>query len=109
MSSWFKRLKSRYPNVHVSWAYRGADDQDRFFKEGKSQLRYPLSAHNATLYGKPCSRALDLFQIDEDGVARFSEPFYAKVNDENEAAQEPITWGGTWKSLGDKDHFERKA
>ena len=107
LSSWFKNLKKRYANAHVSWAYRNAVDQAQFFREGKTHCQYPASAHNKTKADQtPCSMALDLFQEDEDGVARFSPIWYAKINAENEADKEPISWGGKFKNLGDADHFQ---
>jgi hypothetical protein len=110
LKGWFRSLKSRYPNVHVSWAYRGQADQEEFFKEGKTRAHYPHSAHNKTdEAGKPCSLALDLFQIDEDGVARFSPLFYAKIADESEKDGALILWGGTFKNIGDRDHFQYKG
>jgi hypothetical protein len=93
MADWFRRIKKQFENVHISWAYRGAEDQERFFKEGKTRCRFPKSAHNYAINGKPCSLALDLFLIDEDGSARFPPLFYAKVNEINQQNKEPIRWG----------------
>lgn len=110
LASWFRAVKARYTNVHVSWSWRGEADQEAFFKEGKTHAHFPHSAHNKMdASGKPCSLALDLFQIDEDGIARFSPLFYAKIADESEKTNEPILWGGTFKNIGDKDHFQLKV
>lgn len=106
LGPWFRELKKRYPNAHISWGWRGHDDQERFFLEGKTKLHFPNSPHNLVRDGKPCSMALDLFLINEDGEATFPPLWYAKVNLENEAARLPILWGGKWKTLGDGDHFE---
>lgn len=107
LAAWFGRVKKRYPNVHISWAWRGAEDQEKFFKEGKTRCHFPNSKHNKTKPdGTPCSMALDLFLWDEDGVARFPPLWYARLNAENEADREPIKWGGEFKSIGDGDHFE---
>jgi hypothetical protein len=109
LGQWFRRVKDRYPSVHVSWAWRGQADQDRFHKEGTG-VAWPKSKHNAMKDEKPCSLALDLFEIDDNGAARFSPMFYAKLHDENTQAGEPIVWGGTFKSRrGDLDHFEMKG
>jgi hypothetical protein len=104
--AWFQRVKARHINAHVSWAYRGPEDQEKAFKEGKTKLHYPDSKHNNMFNGKPCSLALDLFILDEDGVARFPGLWYAKLNVENEANKEPIFWGGRFKSFGDLDHWQ---
>lgn len=107
LAAWFGRVKTKYTNVHVSWSYRGATDQEQMFLDSKTHLHYPDSAHNKTGPDlKPCSRALDLFLIDDDGVARFPPLWYAKLDSENQADQEHLLWGGSWKHLGDFDHFE---
>ena len=110
LAQWFWALKKRYKNAHVSWAYRNEDKQKLFFNEGKSRVLYPNSKHNKVdAKGNPCSLALDLFQIDEDGLARFPNPWYAKIHAENEANREPIVWGGSWEKFPDLNHFELKA
>jgi len=106
LQGWFKRIKQKYPSVHVSWAFRDQINQEEAFKEGKSKLHFPLSAHNHTEKTRPYSLAIDIFQIDADGMARFSPLFCAKVNADNEEANEPLLWGGKWKKLGDMDHFQ---
>lgn len=104
--AWFWKVKARHPNVHVSCAFRSQDAQNQAVSDGKSQLAWPKSAHNhVNTEGLPESRALDLFQIDEDGVARWSPIFMAKLNSECEADKEPLLWGGHYKSLGDSCHF----
>lgn len=104
MANWYRIKKKKYPNLHVSWGFRGRSEQERAFNDGKTKLHYPDSAHN-----KIPSLAIDLFQIDEDGVARWSQVFFMKLNAENEADQFPIKWGGNWKSLGDADHFQYES
>lgn len=106
MVDWFKRVKLRYPNVHVSWAYRGQADQEKAFADKRTKVHFPNSPHNHSQDGKPCALALDLFLIDEDGIARFPGMFYAKLNAENEQNKEPIFWGGRFKNFGDLDHFQ---
>lgn len=107
LASWFRRVKSKYINVHISWAWRGEADQNAFKSGGKSELGWPHSPHNHTTpLGKPYSLALDLFQEDEDGAARWSPAFFFKLNSENEADKEPLKWGGKWKSIGDSCHFQ---
>jgi len=106
MQEWFARKKLRYVNMHVSWAWRGQVEQDLFFSEGKSRARYPNSPHNHRFNQLPCSLALDIFQIDEDGMARFSPRFYALLWEECQRDIEPIIWGGTFKSIGDAGHYQ---
>lgn len=109
LRDWFHRVKKKYLNVHVSCSFRGEEDQEKAVLEHKSKLHFPNSAHNRLDdNSQPCSRALDIFQIDEDGVARFSYPFYKKLAQECEQDQDQdqIKWGGNWKTLGDSDHFQ---
>lgn len=106
LQDWFRaHIKPQYPNTHVSWSFRGQEDQNAFYRDGKTKLIWPNSAHNHMENGAPLSLALDLFQIDEDGVARWAPLFFAKLNAYNEAQGLKIFWGGRWKTLGDGDHF----
>lgn len=108
IAAWFRNVKTRFINAHISWAYRNAHDQNEFFRLKKTLVQYPNSKHNRTLNGLPCSAALDLFLLDEDGNDRYPPMFYAKVNSDNEREKLPIRWGGTFKSIGDATHFELK-
>lgn len=105
LAEWYRGVKARHPDAHISWAFRGKADQNRFFADGASKAPWPLSKHNHEKDGKPCSLALDLFQI-RDGRAIFDPVFGAKVNAENQAAGLKLVWGGTFKRLGDAGHFE---
>lgn len=106
LTKWFHDLKSRHPDVHISWSYRDEASQNKAVSEGASKLPFPLSAHNHTVQGEPLSLALDIFQIDEKGRAKFDPVFCAKVNDESTQLGYALKWGGQWKSLGDNDHFQ---
>lgn len=107
LAAWYRTsVKPAHPDAHISWAWRGEQDQERAFEDGKTQLRWPRSPHNHMADGKPCSYALDLFEIDDTYQALFRPKFYVQINDENEIAQLPIQWGGKWKRLGDGDHFQ---
>ena len=94
---WFHDLKSRNPSVHVSWSFRDQASQEQAFAAGTTKLHFPDSAHN-----KQPAQAIDIFQIDDSGKAKWDPVFMAKI------AQEcpNLKWGGHWKSLGDNDHFE---
>ena len=94
---WFHDLKSRHPDVHISWSFRDETSQEQAFQDGKTKLHFPLSAHN-----KQPAMALDIFQIDDSGKAKWDPVFCAKVAQESPL----LRWGGDWKSLGDRDHFE---
>lgn len=105
MRKWFENVKRRHPKAHISCAWRGKEDQDRAFQGKKSKLPFPLSKHNRMINGKPCSLALDLFELSDEGQAIFSPSFYAKINGENEEDRARIRWGGTFQ-IRDYDHFE---
>lgn len=109
MQGWFKLVKERYPDCHVSWAYRNKKDQDRAFSEGKSNRKFPLSPHNYRIKGEPASLALDLFQINDDNQALFNPKFYARVAEWSNAQDHKIRWGGHFKTIGDACHFEFTA
>lgn len=98
---WFRDLKSRHPDAHVSNSFRDKEGQELAFTHGMTRLHFPDSAHN-----KQPSMALDIFQIDDAGKAVFDPVFCAKVNEESLSLGHQLKWGGQWKTLGDNDHFE---
>lgn len=106
LGKWFRDLKSRHPDVHVSWSFRDQSSQEQAFSEGKTRLHFPLSAHNHTVEGEPLSLALDIFQIDDQGKGKWDPVFCAKVAQESLSLGYSLKWGGDWKSLGDNDHFQ---
>jgi hypothetical protein len=106
MRDWFiNHVKSQFHNAHVSWAFRDKAAQTQALLEKKTKAAWPKSPHNFTLEGKPCSRALDLFQLDGKR-AKFDPKFYFELNEYNEDNQIPIIWGGNFKTLADANHFE---
>lgn len=104
---WYrKKVKAFKPEAHISCSYRGEADQAQAVQEGKSRLAFPHSPHNKTgPDGKPEARALDLFVL-EGGLARFPSLWYTAIAATAVMAKDPILWGGTWKKLGDLDHFQ---
>jgi hypothetical protein len=106
LQGFFREKKKKYSNLHVSWSFRNKVEQEQAYLDGKTRAHFPKSPHNKMKDGKPCAEALDLFQIDEDGVARFSPLFYVKLSHECEEDKLPIVWGGNFKKLHDYDHFE---
>jgi hypothetical protein len=101
------RVKPAHPGVHISWAWRGKEDQEKFFQEKKTTKHFPDSPHNHMLEdGTPCSLALDLFLLTADNRALFPSKIYATIAQEAESQRDPIFWGGHFKSLGDADHFQ---
>jgi hypothetical protein len=99
--AWFKAaVKPKHPDAHVSWAYRDQAAQEAAFEDGKTNLHFPQSAHN-----KIPARALDLFEIVQ-GQALWPPLFFAAISATNKLDYPNIIWGGTFKTLGDGDHFE---
>ncbi len=102
LSYWFRRHVKRFqPNAHVSWGFRGKDDQNRFFDQEKTTLRFPLSPHNKTP-----AMAIDLFQLDDKGKAVWDVDFFKVLNFYNERAKINLRWGGNFKKWKDYNHFE---
>lgn len=106
MVEWFNWIKAKHPEIHCSWGYRGEKDQHADFLSGRSKLDYPHSAHNHMLNGSACSLAIDLFTIDENGMAHFDGKFYGLIARETRDAGYKIIWGGAWKTFKDLDHYQ---
>lgn len=103
---WFLALQQRHNDCHISWSFRDEKSQNDCVARHLSQKCWPFSKHNAVdENGTPCSKALDLFQL-VDGVAKFETAWYEMLNEEIITQQLPITWGGTFKTLRDLDHFQ---
>ena len=84
--------------------YRGKNEQEKAFREGKSKAHFGQSKHNF----KP-SMAVDIvpYPIDWRDLKRFA--FMAGVII-TIAKQKNIKleWGGNWKTFKDYPHFELK-
>jgi hypothetical protein len=110
LKEWFETVvKKHFPEAHASCVWRGKEDQDRDFAEGKSKLRWPKSHHNRLdENGKPQSKAVDLFWLSSDGKqALFPLDWYKEIfATAVDYSAIPIRWGGTFKTLGDSNHFE---
>lgn len=108
LAKWFRAAKAKWSNMHVSWAFRDQAAQERAFLEGATLLHWPNSAHNNMVGTTPAALALDIFQIDEDGIARFQYSFNKALWDWTikDYGGKNFLWGGSYKSLGDSGHFE---
>lgn len=94
-------IKTRHPDVHCSWIYRGPEDQEKARSSGASLAKFGQSKHNL----EP-AQAMDLFQIDENGIAIFDPKFCSKLNAELKEAGFKLKWGGDFKKIGDYCHWE---
>lgn len=107
---WFLASKKAYVNLHVSCTFRDEHAQNQLFKVGKSRLRWPNSLHNHKIDLKPCSRAADVFLIDQDGIGRFPQPFYAKLWEFSEKHfKGRMYWGYHFKDFKDGPHFQLRG
>lgn len=106
MRQWFFAVKAKFKDAHVSWAFRGKEDQDQMVKDKRSQTPWPRSKHNFIENGIPSSKALDLFQLSTNRLAIYNYAWFERINIEFGASPVPIRWGGTFKTLGDYCHFE---
>ena len=85
--------------------YRGEEEQNKAFAEGKSKLKYPNGKHN-----KNPSIAVDVLPYpfkgweDKEDFKKFSDIVKAVAY----ALNIPIVWGGDWVSLVDMPHWELK-
>lgn len=102
----FHTLKEHFPEVHLSWVFRDQVYQDQAYIEGKSKLKWPQSSHNAMRGKKPCSRAMDLFRLMEDGTAHFEEGWYKLIWKLAQELDLPLLWGGNFLTLADSNHFQ---
>ncbi len=87
----------------VICGHRGQPAQDVAFAEGRSKLRWPLSAHNSTP-----SRAADVTPrpLNWKDVKSF-KALGAKVKMVAEKIGVDVVWGGDFKSWKDFPHWER--
>jgi hypothetical protein len=110
LREWFNKcVKPKFTDAHISWSFRDKFNQNQCVAEGKSKLKWPLSAHNKTdENGNPCAHALDLFELCSNGMARWSWKYFKEIAAESKAKQYPVDWGhDLWG--WDDDHFQLKS
>lgn len=90
--------------VNVNIGHRSPAEQDKAYREGKSQLQYPQSKHNQSP-----SLAVDIYPILGNQIAwnKFDE-LGVIIKDTAKRLNIPIIWGGDWKKFVDKPHIELK-
>lgn len=108
LASYASDILARFPDCHISCAFRGEAEQNQAFKNGKSRLKWPNSKHNVMKDGLPCSEAIDLFQLSDLGTAIFNRDYYKTIFNFIKENQLPIAWGGLWVTFKDNPHFELK-
>lgn len=107
LQEWFNTVvKPKHRDAHISWAWRGKEDQEKAFLDGATKLHFPLSPHNKTDdQGNPCSLALDLFELDYNSIARWAWGYFRDIAKEAQQSKFKIRWGGDFKTLGDSNHY----
>lgn len=113
LKEWFlTQVKTDFPDCHVSWAWRGQEDQNAFLEQKKSELSWPNSPHNFEYAGKPMALAIDLFQLIEfTGLAAWVWSYFEKIyyHAINRKPGITVAWGGNWRGkFKDGPHFEIK-
>ena len=100
----------KYFDCTVLEGYRGKRLQNKYFKEGKSKLKFPEGNHN-----KKPSKAIDVVPYPIDWEDRERMTYFAGfVKGMAAALGIPIRWGGDWNNntevkdnnFDDLPHFE---
>lgn len=92
-------------DLTITCAYRGEEEQEQYFAEGKSKAHFGQSKHNVFP-----SKAIDIcpypIKWDSDD-RRWQEMALNAMWCAGKLGFE-ITWGGSFKSICDKPHFQIK-
>lgn len=82
--------------------HRGKEEQDKAYAEGNSKLLFPHSKHN-----KMPSRAVDVMKYPIEWENDKANDFFAGyVMGVAAMLGLKVIWGGNWKTIVDKPHFE---
>ena len=92
----------KHQDFTVLCGYRGIDEQNRAFKEGKSKLQWPFSKHNTYP-----STAFDLapWPLDWNDLRQFLR-LSGTIKRAALELNIPIVWGGDWKTFKDYPHYQ---
>lgn len=102
----WESVKKQFPSAHMSWVWRNKAQQLHFMRQDHSKLLWPNSQHNKLCNGEPCSRAFDLFSLNDRGAAMWDPGYMRDVWKWVQHTKLPVRWGGAWTKLGDYNHFE---
>ena len=102
---YFNLIKKQFPTVHISQTFRNQSDQNEAVISGKSKLTWPKSKHNFMVGGPPCSKAMDLFEL-EGSRAKFDPKFYLDITEWCKKQGFKLTYGIDWVTMHDSDHIE---
>lgn len=92
-------------NISIICGYRGKEEQEKAYKDGKSRAHFGQSPHNFNP-----SYAIDVcpYPIDWYNLNRFADLAYVVKLKARELGIE-VLWGGDWSSLKDYPHWEIKS
>lgn len=110
MREFFYTAKKIYPDLHTSHVWRGEEEQNKYFKDGGSELQWPHSKHNFMIKNKKLSLAIDLFQQNQFGCGSWVRSVFESIwhNVANMGKFKGlIAWAGNWKgNFRESCHFE---
>lgn len=92
-------------NFTIICGYRGEDEQEKAFREGKSKAHFGQSKHNFNP-----SMAVDLapYPTNWNDIGRFKKLANVILKTANQHGVK-IIWGGNFLSFKDYPHFELKG
>lgn len=96
LRQWFEDLQAAQPEVHLAYTYRGKQEQDKLYREGKSKAKFGQSPHNY----QP-ALAFDIFFLIDGKYALDWDRLEAIANN----MPDGMEWGGSWK-FRDGPHFQ---
>jgi peptidoglycan L-alanyl-D-glutamate endopeptidase CwlK len=88
------------PEAHVSWAYRGKQDQEEALARGTTRAKFGDSPHNYLP-----ALAVDFFRITPNGLAEWNAE-WLKARLAIPARASNLVYGGDWKNFKDWPHVE---
>jgi hypothetical protein len=108
---WFEIISDNFKDCHVAIGFRGEADQEAALQNHLTHAPWPQSKHNRMENGKPCSWAIDVFQLSAEGIAVFNPNYFQSIWNlinriQSEASDQEMYWGGLFTNLKDMDHFE---
>lgn len=106
MHDFYLWLIKNNPDMHIYAGFRNKPQQHEDFLSGKSDVDWPNSKHNFMEGTKPFSKAIDIFVLDPDGIARWPATRFQDLYNEAILSNHPITWGGAWERFPDANHYE---
>ena len=94
-------------DMTIVTGYRGQEEQDKAFADGRSMLKYPNGKHNQcpSLAVDACPYPYD-WEKNEPDIKILADHIKATAK----KLEIDIVWGGDWKGgFVDTDHFELKG